>query len=487
MRRNFRAARRILPLMHRLGVVVAILTGLLLAGALPQAAQAAPYVLYSCKAPDGSPAPTDGWSASPVTTGDGMVFRNRCASGGSLRGVVDETKNHKRGDAIGFSFLAPPDTRLTAYDLSRRVALDPARRNPDNSIAQAYDYSLFRGEPRNFTPEGQREACYSSGAANNTQSSGKVCTLQDGVFSEAGAKVDDLYLFADCSYLYQDCTAGFGGSIELRAARLTLEDGIRPAFVGTPTGSLLDADGPQSGVRDVSFGASDRGGGVGRAVLEIDGQPVAERRFGDVPGGCREPYVLRVPCPVSVRDGFSVDTATLADGRHEVRLVVTDATRVNQVVYGPISIETSNPEPAPVPAPAPAPAPAPQPTSSRDPGAAPLWTVRLRTAWTFGRRTRVRTLTVSGLERDARVSLRCKGRGCAFRSRTVRTGGRSLVRLAERFKRRSLRKGTEITLRISRPGRGARTFLFRMRSKRLPHIRQSCRAPNGKAVACGRR
>ena len=320
--------------MREIRVLLAIACGLALACVVPPAASAAPYILYSCKAPNGSPAPTDGWSGSPSTRGAGVLYEDLCASGGPLRGVVDESTEHERGTSIGFSFAAPPDVRITGYDLSRRVALDPAVRRQDGSVQAAFDYSLFRGEFLNFAPPARREECASSG--------NPPCPGLDGVFSESGADVDDLFFFADCNVTFEDCPAGLGGSIELRAARLTLEDGLDPSFRDKPEGSLLDTSGPQSGVRSVAFTAADRGGGVGRVALEIDGRPVADRRYDDVPGECREPYVRRVPCPPSVSDSFSVDTAALADGRHEVRLVVTDATRVNSKVFGPVTIETAN-------------------------------------------------------------------------------------------------------------------------------------------------
>jgi hypothetical protein len=131
-----------------------------------------------------------------------------------------------------------------------------------------------------------------------------------------------------------------------------------------------------------------------------------------------------------------------------------------------------------------------EPERGRAPGPAdgpPAWPVRLRAGWTYrGRSTRVRTLTVSRLSADATVALRCAGRGCRFTSRQVRTGGRSSVRLASRFRGRSLHAGARIVLTLARPGQGARSFTFRMRAGRLPTARESCRAPNGRAVGCER-
>ena len=50
-----------------------------------------------------------------------------------------------------------------------------------------------------------------------------------------------------------------------------LSDRLDPALVGTPSGDLLDTQRPVAGTRSVSFSAADRGGGLYRATLEVDG------------------------------------------------------------------------------------------------------------------------------------------------------------------------------------------------------------------------
>ena len=92
----------------------------------------------------------------------------------------------------------------------------------------------------------------------------------------------------------------------------------------------------------MSFAAADQGSGVYLARLEVDGNPVASTTVDDNGGRCVKPFKEVVPCRASVAGSLSFDTATLPDGPHAVRLVVTDATETNSVSYGPVQVTTSN-------------------------------------------------------------------------------------------------------------------------------------------------
>ena len=133
------------------------------------------------------------------------------------------------------------------------------------------------------------------------------------------------------------------------------------------------------------------------------------------------------------------------------------------------------------------PPPSPPPVAKPSPRAAPAWTIGLRTFWRFSRgTTRVRTLTLSRLAADARITVRCRGRGCRSKRRTVAARGRRVLRLARYLRGQRLRPGARIVLTVARPGRGARSFTFRMRRGRLPAARERCRSADGRAVRCGR-
>jgi hypothetical protein len=125
-------------------------------------------------------------------------------------------------------------------------------------------------------------------------------------------------------------------------ADFTLRDVADPVFVGTPSGDLIDTAQPLTGVRSVSFSASDQGGGVFQAILEADGVAVASVVIDDKGGHCVPPFTGAVPCKPSASGTLSFNTAALADGSHALRLVSTDPTGTNTASYGPVQVRTQN-------------------------------------------------------------------------------------------------------------------------------------------------
>jgi hypothetical protein len=84
------------------------------------------------------------------------------------------------------------------------------------------------------------------------------------------------------------------------------------------------------------FTGSDRGSGLAVARVISDGK-VADEWVPDARNGlCQQPSVVRVPC-VTEPTQYSrlFDTTKLSDGPHELRLVVYDATGVNEAEYPP--------------------------------------------------------------------------------------------------------------------------------------------------------
>jgi hypothetical protein len=122
---------------------------------------------------------------------------------------------------------------------------------------------------------------------------------------------------------------------------IALEDPYPPTLTTTPTGSLL-ADGPVANFRDIAFQATDRGSGVQRAVLEVDGRAVVDQLVDPNGGACVPPYDHVVPCKLAVAGTVGFDTTTVADGPHTGRLLIYDATGGNSTAFGPFHFVTSN-------------------------------------------------------------------------------------------------------------------------------------------------
>jgi Ca2+-binding RTX toxin-like protein len=107
-------------------------------------------------------------------------------------------------------------------------------------------------------------------------------------------------------------------------------------------------------------------------------------------------------------------------------------------------------------------------------------------AWNAARgAARVARMELDGVKSGARVRLRCKGKGCAFKQRTVRAPkrGRTLD-LRKVLKRTRLRKGTVLELRITRDGSVGSVIRFTGRRRGIPARRDLCLPPGGKPGAC---
>jgi hypothetical protein len=305
---------------------LAVALASLLLGAAPARADDV-YTTSTCRAPDGRPAPTDGWTAG----GDAATAReDACARGGAL------TSGPSLADAVKFqstwwTFTAPPGTRIAAYSLFRTT-------RPAAGSGWAWNWSLFRDVVDGTTPARYVETCFGLGGCPG---------LGDGTVSDAsrrsesGVDLSALIAYVDCNP--GACPAGSGPSlISIPRADFTLRDLADPTLTSTPSGDLIDTTQPLTGVRSVSFSASDQGGGVYQAILEVDGRAVTSTIIDANGGHCVPPFTGAVPCKPSAGGTLSYDTAGLPDGTHAFRLVITDPTGTNSASYGPVQVRTQN-------------------------------------------------------------------------------------------------------------------------------------------------
>jgi hypothetical protein len=160
------------------------------------------------------------------------------------------------------------------------------------------------------------------------------------------------------------CTGGAGKScpntgtanseVHVLAATFTLLDAHAPTT--SNVGGPLTADGPKQGVQTIQFSAADAGVGIYHAFLDVDGVTRTTSTPDTNGGRCvdavpanTDPYEFqhRVPCPLQL-DGIqlSLDTKTLSDGAHTVRVRLEDAAGNQTTAYGPTAITVSNAAPA---------------------------------------------------------------------------------------------------------------------------------------------
>jgi hypothetical protein len=95
---------------------------------------------------------------------------------------------------------------------------------------------------------------------------------------------------------------------------------------------------------------------------------------------------------------------------------------------------------------------------------------KINTFWKlYGKRTRVQTLTVGNAPLGSKVTISCKGKGCAFRKVSSTLTGPKL-KLAVRFKGRKLKAQTVITIVIAKEGWIPKTFRYTTRPGRFPRL-----------------
>jgi PKD domain-containing protein len=175
-------------------------------------------------------------------------------------------------------------------------------------------------------------------------------------------------------------------------------------------------------------------------------------------------------------DGAGV-TASLpfsAAGSHVVRLLAIDRDGATSTALQTITVSQAMTATTVVPGPNP------------PPGPVILFPIVRVVAGVSARGTRIRSLTVS-TPPDSRVMVRCRGRGCPFRSRSwlassrarssdVRARASELLRVRP-LRGRLLRPGAVLEISVTRSGSLGRYTRFRIRKRKAPAREDLCVAP----------
>src|SRR5690349_17507040 len=84
------------------------------------AAHAGTYDVYSCRLPNGSPAPTNGWTAFAKPFPEIFVHTaNACSSGGALTASLPTVA--PVGMEAGWTFTPPPGTAIDSFEIFRAL------------------------------------------------------------------------------------------------------------------------------------------------------------------------------------------------------------------------------------------------------------------------------------------------------------------------------------------------------------------------------
>jgi hypothetical protein len=300
----------------------------LAAAAAPAAADSNTYTVFSCKGPTGTPNAALGWATTPAASGEGRAV-NACPAAGPLSAFLDAAQPSGNASA-SWRFDAPPDTRVVRFATQRRT-VGVAQGTQANDV----EYVLA-------TDQGTLESCVIS------DTSSCVADLSDPI-DKQGIDASWVQFRVLCTNAGSSCTRPLRADFD--NLQVGLKDAVAPAVSAV---KVLD-NGQTSGVLTVSFSASDRGGGVYRAVVSVDGKPAVTEPLGD--GNCTDAnpadgdayqFLAPVPCPATAAGAVvKVDYRKLTPGPHGVEIAVEDAAGNSTSVFGPIQFPRANTESAP--------------------------------------------------------------------------------------------------------------------------------------------
>jgi hypothetical protein len=372
------------------GASAALVVVVLLALTAP-GARAGVWAQVSCINPDGSAAPSTGWTTFTAGAGSSPEASSACGPGTPMSAVLSDAQPAPVFDTAGLMYTPPPGSTLIGGTLQVALSAD------GGGTGAAADAEI--DEPAQTSADARLRCTAGS------RSCGASATDVSGTFTMPADLGGNLYLTAGCTG-----TGGFtcdAGSREnawafaqVSSAVLLLQNTASPA-ARRARGTLLGR--AVHGRARLRLLALDPGGpGVYRIAVMIDGRivhdAVPDRNGGAcVPVGI-EPvtgaleFDAAQPCPSSVTATLHIPTVNLPDGPHQLAVSVTDAAGNTATVLRR-RIATLNPQLTPRPA-----------RGLRS---------RFAISWRWERTVTVlRTISARDVPRSATVRVACSGRKC---------------------------------------------------------------------------
>lgn len=299
-------------------------------------ARAGTWTLASCTQPDGQPAPTEGWSTSATgAVGPDSGDTNTCASGGDLSAVTSGEAPQGAYEGPEWVFTAPAGSTIAGGSVTATLT------SP-------------HGQAWLGTPSASYESADVVANCQYNLACGQDGTLS-GAFPITHLGGSNLYAVAVCVGPYEGATScpatgGIDAGVYVSSAAIALANTATPAASGFG-GTLLSPN--AQGTQELTFLATDPGGpGVYLVTVQIDGKTVYSGTPDSNEGRCIPIgetggtliFDHAQPCRAGESVDLPINTATLANGQHTLKVTVEDAAENASVVYdGPITtLQPSN-------------------------------------------------------------------------------------------------------------------------------------------------
>lgn len=320
-----------------LALTIAIVGGWLAASR----AYAGSWMEVSCVNPSQSAAPSEGWSSFAAGGGYGSNVGTSCGPGSPMYAILSTDAAVGVGANETLQYTPPAGSRLIGGSVD--VSL----------YADGYGYNAS-GTAVAYTPEYAYNGSnvFFQCAAGLTPCSGGTNDFA-GVLGIPGDRGGSLYLSAGCGGAagYACNSGGSEGAwslVRLWWANLLLSSEATPTGSGVG-GTLLTPN--AEGTAELTLTAGDPGGpGVYLVVVQIDGKTLYSGTPNSNGGKCAPVgssgsalmFDYSQPCPVSESVDLPINTTSLPNGQHTLKVLVQDAAGNSAVVYD-ASISTKQP------------------------------------------------------------------------------------------------------------------------------------------------
>ncbi len=295
-------------------------------------AYAGNWMEVSCVNPNQSAAPSEGWSSFAAGGGYGSNNSTSCGPGSPMFAILSTDAAVGVGSAETLQYTPPGGSKLIGGSVDVSLYADGGGYNASGTAVAYTPNYAYDGSDVFFQCASGLPPC-----ANGTYDFA-------GVLGIPGGRGGNLYLSAGCGG-HEGYACNSGGSegawslVRLWWANFLLSNEATPSASGV-SGTLLSPN--ASGTQELTFNATDPGGpGVYLVTVQIDGKAVYSGTPNNNGGKCVAVgssggalmFDYGQPCPASESVDLPINTSTLPNGQHTLKLVVEDAAGNSAVVY----------------------------------------------------------------------------------------------------------------------------------------------------------
>jgi hypothetical protein len=434
--------------------VALTLVALLLAAG---SARAGTWMQVSCVNPNGSAAPSEGWTQSAAGPVDGGgVASTQCSPSAPMVAALSVLSPAPAGSTELLTYQPPVGSALVGGSVDVNMTADGTGSDANGGGA------VTRAEL--FEPVVSSSPFFQCVAGFN------ICSASAPDFSGLVNLPDDAQgdLIATVTCQANDGTAPCNANpknnvwaqVQVLWARLLLSSSENIAH-SDESGDVLA--GKVRGTGHLIFTASEPAGpGIYLVSVAIDGQTVSTTVPNTNGGKCvpvgTDPatgaliFDYQQPCLTTEVVDAAVPTAGLPDGTHNVTISAADASGSSAPVFDD-TVTTSNPQTTP------------NPTGRR------ALHARFVLSWRWsGATTLLRSIRVNHLLRGAKVAVRCSGKHCP-RITAHATGARRVAKLLRTLGGRRLRAGQTLLITVTARRHTAERIAVTIRNGLKPSAR----------------